>query len=88
MSAGLRQKLLYTLVAIPLAMAGAMYLVSETTVRRMLTEKLSRQAAVIGRQLASGSESGILTRDHVLLSLRLRELVREEAGVTYAFLLD
>jgi HAMP domain-containing protein len=88
LSAGLRQKLLYALVAIALAMVGAMYIVSETTVRRMLTDKLSRQAVVIGRQLASGSESGILTREQVLLSLRLRELVREGEGVAYAYLLD
>jgi HAMP domain-containing protein len=87
-SAGLRQKLFYVVVAIAVVMVGAMYGVSETTVRRMLTEKLSRQAVVIGRQLAAGSESDILTREHVLLSLRLRELLRDEAGVAYAYLLD
>ena len=71
-----------------LLIVGAMFLVSETTVRRMLTDKLSRQAIVIGRQLAPGCESDILTREHVRLSLRLREMVREERGVEYAYLLD
>lgn len=88
MAANLRQKLFYAVVAIALAVVGAMYAVSETTVRRMLTDKLSRQAVVIGRQLASASESGILTREDVLLSLRLRELLKEEPGVAYAYLLD
>lgn len=71
-----------------LLLVGAMFIVSQTTVRRMLADKLSRQAFVIGRQLASGSQSLILTREHILLSLRLRELVREETGVEYAYLLD
>lgn len=88
MPAGLHRKLFASIAVMALLIVGAMFLVTETTVRRMLEEKLSRHAFVIGRQLASGSETGILTREHVLLSLRLRELVREEAGVEYAYLLD
>ena len=88
MSFGLRQKLLYIVVGMALLMMGAMSIVSETTVRRMLEDKLSKRAVVIGRQLASGSESGILTRENVRLSLRLRELVWEEKGIEYAYLLD
>lgn len=85
---GLRRKMLYAVVAMGLLIVGAMYVVSETTVRGVLTDKLSRQAVVIGRRLASECESGILIREHVLLSLRLRKLVREEKGVEYAYLLD
>jgi len=88
LSLGLRQKLLFSVVAMAVLIVGAMFLVSETTVRQMLTDKLSRQAVVLGRQLASECESGILTREHVQLSLRLRKLVREEKGVEYAYLLD
>lgn len=88
MSGGLRQKLLYSVVAMALLIAGALFILSGTTVRPVLEEKLSRHALVIGRQFATGSESGILTREHVLLSLRLRKLVREEKGVEYAYLLD
>ncbi|MFA6148498.1 MAG: HAMP domain-containing protein [bacterium] len=88
MSLGLRQKLSLFVVAMALLIVGALYIVSQTTVRWTLEEKLSRQAVFIGQQLASGSESGILGREHVRLSLQLRELVRGVKGVEYAYLLD
>ena len=73
MSFGLRQKLLFGIVGVVALMSAAMYVLTQTTVRSILEERLASRAVSVGHYLARESEGPILTGEHFRLRLAARE---------------
>jgi HAMP domain-containing protein len=85
---GLRQRLLAVIVGVALLTVAALYVLSRTTIRTLLVERLGHRALSVGRLVARESEGPILTGELFRLRLKAREYERSEKDLEYVFYLD
>lgn len=88
MPLGLRQRLLAGIVGVALLTVAGLYVLSRTTIRTLLVERLGSRALSVGRLMARESEGPILTGELFRLRLKAREYERSESDLEYVFYLD